>query len=65
MGNIKPIYKNKCNKIDPKNYRPITIHSCLGKLFTAVLIERLKNTQMIFLILHENQWLFYAWDNLC
>ena len=41
MGNIKPIYKNKGDKMDPKNYRPITILSCLGKLFTAVLSERL------------------------
>ena len=41
MGNIKPIYKNKGDKMDPKNYKPITILSCLGKLFTAVLSERL------------------------
>jgi hypothetical protein len=41
MGNIKPIYKNKGDKMDPKNYRPITILSCLGKLFTTVLSERL------------------------
>jgi hypothetical protein len=42
MGNIKPIYKNKGDKMDPKNYRPITILSCLGKLFTAVLSEPVK-----------------------
>jgi hypothetical protein len=41
MGNIKPIYKNKGDKMDPKNYRPITILSCLEKHFTAVLSERL------------------------
>jgi hypothetical protein len=34
VGNIKPIYKNKGNPLDPKNFRPITIISCLGKLFT-------------------------------
>ena len=39
--NIKPIYKNKGNPLDPKNFRPITILSCLGKLFTAILNERL------------------------
>jgi site-specific DNA-cytosine methylase len=38
---IKPIYKNKGDQMDPKNYKPITILSCLGKLFTAVLSERL------------------------
>jgi hypothetical protein len=41
VGNIKPIYKNKGNPLDPKNFRPITILSCLGKLFTAILNERL------------------------
>jgi hypothetical protein len=39
IGMIKPIYKNKGDKFDPKNYRPITIVSCLGKLFTAILNE--------------------------
>ena len=41
IGMIKPIYKNKGDKFDPKNFRPITIVSCLGKLFTAILNERL------------------------
>jgi hypothetical protein len=40
IGSIKPIYKNKGNPLDPKNFRPITILSCLGKLFTAILNER-------------------------
>ena len=55
MGNIKPIYKNKGDKMDPKNYRPITILSCLGKLFTAVLSERLTKYSDDFFILNENQ----------
>jgi hypothetical protein len=33
---------NKVNPLDPKNFRPITILSCLGKLFTAILNERLR-----------------------
>lgn len=41
VGIIKPIYKNKGNADDPSNYRPITILSCMGKLFTAVLNQRL------------------------
>ena len=42
IGSIKPIYKNKGNPLDPKNFRPITILSCLGKLFTPILNERLR-----------------------
>ena len=38
-GIIKPIYKNKGDVKDPMNYRPITIVSCLGKLFTAILVS--------------------------
>ena len=41
IGKIKPIYKNKGDSSEPKNYRPITILSCLGKLFTPVLCNRL------------------------
>jgi hypothetical protein len=43
IGIIKPIYKNKGSPDDPNNYRGITILSCLGKLFTSVLGDRLKN----------------------
>ena len=40
-GITKPIYKNKGDKKNPDNYRDITLFSCLGKLFTAVLNKRL------------------------
>ena len=42
-GTILPIYKNKGDVKDPDNYRGITILSCFGKLFTAVLNQRLNN----------------------
>lgn len=45
VSNILPIYKNKGDLCDPKNYIPIgiTILSCMGKLFTAVLNSRLSS----------------------
>ena len=43
QGIISPIYKNKGDKANPDNNRGITILSCFGKLFTAVLNNRLNN----------------------
>ena len=58
VGNIKPIYKNKGNPLDPKNFRPITILSCLGKLFTAILNERLCRFSAEALLMNENRFAF-------
>jgi hypothetical protein len=58
VGNIKPIYKNKGNPLDPKNFHPITILSCLGKLFTAILNERLCRFSEEALLMKENQFGF-------
>ena len=41
IGVIKPIYKNKGNPKAPENYRPITLLSCFGKLFTLIINNRL------------------------
>ena len=54
-GIIIPIFKNKGSSTDPDNYRPITLLSCFGKLFTAVLNSRLNNYLEEFEILKENQ----------
>jgi hypothetical protein len=39
-GHIVPIFKAGDNS-EPKNYRGITISSCLGKLFSTIINERL------------------------
>ena len=44
--------------MDPKNFCPITILSCSGKLLIAVLSERLTELSDAFLILNENQCAF-------
>ena len=41
IGLIKPIYKNKGDINRPENYRPISLLSCFGKLFTHILNSRL------------------------
>ena len=41
LGTIKPIFKNKGDPKEPENYRPTTILSCFGKLFTSVINNRL------------------------
>ena len=43
IGKIIPIYKQKGQTTDPSNYRPITLLSCMGKLFTAVINNRLQS----------------------
>ena len=53
-GCIHPIYKNKGDRENPANYRPITILSCLGKLFTAVLNSRLNDYLEESYLLKEN-----------
>ena len=52
---MRPIFKNKGSKLDPKNYRPITLLSCIGKIFTSILNGILNVYFEQFPILNENQ----------
>ena len=44
-GNILPIYKNKGDTQNPENNRPITLLSCLGKVFTAIINKKRYDTR--------------------
>ena len=54
-GKIRPIFKNKGDKMKPENFRPITILSCLSKLFTSILNNRLTKFLDTYDPLNENQ----------
>ena len=54
-GNIIPIYKNKGTKTDPANYRPITLVSCIGKVFTSIINKRLSTYLEENKLLNETQ----------
>ena len=59
-GIIKLIYKRKGDPLNPENYRPITILSCFGKLFTSILNSRLHQFLETNNIMEENQAGFRA-----
>ena len=59
-GAIRPIYKNKGDSKCQENYRPITIFSCFGKLFTYILYARLNKFLDAHNKLEENQAGFRA-----
>jgi len=42
IGVLNPILKNNGSANDPTYYRPVTLLSCLGKLFTNILNSRLQ-----------------------
>ena len=54
-----PIFKSG-SKMNPTNYRGISIQSCLGKLFTAILNQRLFKYALEKQILKDEQVGFLA-----
>ena len=65
LGSIIPIYKNKGAQSDPENYRPITLVSCLGKLFTSIINSRLQSFAREFELLSESQTGFRKTYSTC
>ena len=57
IGEIVPIHK-KGDVNDPSNYRGITLMSCLGKLFTSIINNRLTNWAEENHVYCENQFGF-------
>ena len=55
LGIIKPIYKGKGDRSQPENYRPITLLSCLGKLFTSIICDRLNTFANEIHLINEAQ----------
>ena len=52
---ISPIPKGKGSKNDPNNYRGISLISCIGKLFTALINDRITKFAEINNIIGEEQ----------
>ena len=55
IGIIITLYKGKGSHLGPNNYRGITLLSCVGKLFTSILNNRLNEFLNVYRVLNENQ----------
>ena len=49
------VFKKKGDQLDQRNYRPITLLNCLGKLFTSIINSRLTVFSDEVELLEKNQ----------
>jgi hypothetical protein len=54
-SNIVPIFKNKGDKANVKNYRPISLLHCLSKIFERLIVNQLNNHLKLNKLLYEKQ----------
>ena len=59
------MHKNKDDPTNLENYRPITLLSCMGKVFTAILNRRLCINSEEYYILNKNQCGFSSGHSTC
>ena len=59
------LYTKKGPPADPSNYRPITLLSCVGKLFTAIINIRLQKYADEHNIIEDSGKVFYKRQYIC
>ena len=58
QGLVSPVYKNKGSRSNPKNYRPITLLSCISKVFEGFVRDQLQSHCLLNDALPDEQFGF-------
>ncbi len=57
-ANITPIFKNKCNRSQPTNYRPVSLTSVICKLLESIIKDAIIDHLLRFNLLYKYQHTF-------